>query len=144
MDTIKEKIKNGVELYQCPGCIGGHDTTCYKKSGNSVACGEHRAGTLILPGGKVFLGMPKGFNRLGVGFGDEKNLKIEMFESFEQADWYNEFNIPVWKHIDENGNTLVRGLSPRTNQPFLHIYLEDCMDKIDCYVVSHEMIEKMD
>ena len=142
---MNENIKNGVEEYQCPGCTSGRNISCYKKSENSIACGEHRAGTAITFIGKIFLGMPIGFNRLGVELGGGENMPIEIFESFEKRDWdYNKWNIPVWKHLNENGHTFVRGLSPRTNRPFLHIFLKDCMNRIDCFEVTQELINEMD
>lgn len=141
---MKNSIKKGVECYQCPGCISGVDTECYEKSVNSVACGKHRSGTAVSSIGKIFLGMPKGFDRLGIGLGGDPNIPVEMFESLDQCWKYDEFNIPVWKYLDKNGNTLVRGLKPRSNVPFLHVYLEDCLGKITCYEVSPKMVEEMD
>ena len=41
-------------------------------------------------------------------------------------------------------NTLVRGLSPRINKPFLDIYLKDVRDKINCFEIFKEDIESMD
>jgi len=84
--------------------------------------------------------MPKGFDRCGV---DEK-LIIHIFEKFDDGWGYNKFNIPVWKYKDDIGSTLVRGLSPRINAPFLHIFLEDCRDKIDCLEITDEDIAEMD
>ena len=145
---MKKKLKSAVETYQCPGCMGGTNTKCYSKSNYSLACGEHRAGTAVSQIGKIFLGMPKGFNRLGVGFGGDENMSIEMFDSFqtkEDAGWeYDMFNIPFWKHVNADGHTLVRGFHPRINRPFLHVILEDCADKIDCYNIDLELIDQMD
>jgi hypothetical protein len=33
---------------------------------------------------------------------------------------------------------------PRKNEPFLHIYLENCLDKIDCLEITEEDINQMD
>lgn len=139
---MKKEIKNGVEKYQCPGCILGNDIKCYKKPiSTEVSCENHAAGTLISSIGKIFLGMPKGFNRLG----STENLKIVMFEKFEDCYWnLNKWNIPVWKHLNKNGHTLVRELSPRTNNPFIHIFLEDCLNKINCLEINSEDINSMD
>lgn len=87
--------------------------------------------------------MPVGFNRLGQH--PEMSLIIE--KTFVKE--YDMWNIPVWKHLNENGHTLVRGLRPRKNEPFLHIYLEDCMNKIKCpeidiHEVTQEEIDYMD
>ena len=126
---MDDRIKNAVEGYQCPGCVGGSDISCYKKSEqNDLSCSKHCAGTTLLPFvGRIFLGMPKGFNRLG----RVDDMKISIFEKPEDFE-FNHLNVPVWKLLDKNGNTFVRGLSPRINNPFIHIYLGDYMKDIDC------------
>ena len=146
---MDEKFKNAIEEYQCPGCISGSDVKCgkYIKCAWSNSCSAHHAATSIGISIKIFLGMPKGFNRTGVGLGEENKLIIDIFESFDakQSGWeYDKFNIPVWKYLNENGHTLVRGLSPRNNSPFLHVILEDCMDKIECFEVTEQHISEMD
>ena len=32
------KIKNAIETYQCPGCVEGHDISCYEKDNNRISC----------------------------------------------------------------------------------------------------------
>jgi hypothetical protein len=147
---MEDNIKFAVEEYQCPGCISGSNTSCYKKSNNSVSCGCHMAGTAILSQGKIFLGMPKDFNRLGCSFGSEQQLKIEIHEKFNEEEvWMGDhpmgkFNVVCWKYLNEHGHTLVRGVRPRKNEPFLHIFLEDCREKIGGVEITKEEIEKMD
>ncbi len=136
------KNKESIEEYQCPGCIRGSNVSCFEKNPVAgIGCGKHSAGTFMIPIGKIFLGMPKGFNRLG----PYADLKPLIFETFESAGWsYNMWNIPVWKYKNEKGHTMVRGLIPRRNEPFLHIYLEDCLDKIDCLEISQKGLDHMD
>ena len=126
-----------IEEYQCPGCVCGSDIKCYKK-GNHIECEAHVAGTTITPGGKIMLGMPTGFNKTG------EAMQFNIFESFSDGWGYSFLNSPVWKSLDKNGNTLVRGISPRINLPFLHIFKGNCLSKIDCYELSIEDIEGMD
>lgn len=148
---MKENIKNGIEEYQCPGCITGSNIECgeYVKRDWSESCGKHFAATSIGMSIKIFLGMPTGFNRTGTAMGEDIKLKLDIFESFDTV-WdksgepYDKYNIPVWKHLNEKGHTLVRGLSPRNNAPFLHVILEDCMDKIECFEVTQELMNEMD
>ncbi len=144
---MDKKVSSAVERYQCSGCISGHDTSCFKANENAggVGCGEHFSGTIISGVGKVFLGLPKGFNRLG-HLENMKPIIFKSFKDFTESDWkeYNNFNRPVWKHLDKHGNTLVRGLMPRINKPFLHIFLENCISQIHCLEISKEDIENMD
>jgi hypothetical protein len=150
---MDKKIEKAINEYQCPGCSVGpylkNGCTAFKKRQESESCDAHSAGTSIGLFIKIFLGMPTGFSRTGVGLGDKSMLTLDIFKSFDEI-WdkdgkpYDHFNIPVWKHLDENGNTLVRGLSPRNNAPFLHVILEDCMDRINCFEVTKELMEEMD
>lgn len=137
---VQPIVRVAVETYQCPGCVCGHDITCYEKSEGSIACKKHVAGTIIFPAvGKFFLGLPKGFCRIG-----DTKMVIEIFESFEKFWGYDWLNVPVWKHLDEHGNTLIRGLMPRINEPFLHIFMGDMRDKIDCKKITQKELDKID
>jgi hypothetical protein len=143
-----------IKEYQCPGCACGVGPECATKCDTGIGCGAHCPGTLMSNVGKIFLGMPKGFNRCGY----ETEMPLHIFESFESFcdDWkrvtslgvesggYDFWNIPVWKYLDEHSNTLVRGLSPRVNSPFLHVILGDCRDKINCLEVTEKMQNSMD
>lgn len=144
---METKVKKAVERYQCSGCISGCNIKCYEPTipGDGDGCGKHFSGTTIIGIGKVFLGLPKGFNRLG-HLHNMKPLIFKSFNDFTETGWsnYDKFNITVWKHLDEHGNTLVRGMIPRKNETFLHIFLENCIDKINCLEISQEDIEEMD
>ena len=117
---ICSKTKDIIEIYQCPGCVVGSDIECYEE-GFNIECTKHITGTSISQIGTIFLGLPKGFNRKSV-FKDMKINIFETFETFEKGWKYDKFNIPVWKYLDEHKNTIVRGLSPRINMPFIHIF----------------------
>lgn len=137
---LDDKIKKAVEEYQCPGCVCGHDTTCYQEKSGSEACGKHVAGTMIMGLGQIFLGMPKGFNRVGPSEG----MKINIFRELKDGWGFDFLNVPVWKFKDEHGNTLVRGIQPRTSSPFLHIFLTDCMQEINCMEITEKELEAID
>ena len=138
--TTEEAVKE----YQCPGCMKGSFEQCFNQKSGSIGCSNHCPGTIMIPSGKLFLGMPKGFMRLG----SVEGMPLDLYASFKQKDnvygTYDKWNVPTWKHLDEHGNTLVRGHSPRTNATFTHVILGDCRDKIDCFEVSAEMVEGMD
>ena len=148
---MEKNIKEAIEEYQCPGCVSGSDISCFKKDdiNDSAACGGHTAGIKVMGTGSFFLGMPKGFDRLGHRHEDSRaNLSVAIFETradgWQEPTGYKKWNIPVWKYKNEAGHTFVRGLSPRNNRPFLHVYLEDCMDDIDCLEITQEDIDGMD
>ncbi len=137
--------KEAVQEYQYPGCMGGPFRDCYVADiCNGLGCNKHSPGTRGSGIGRFFLGMPKGFCRLGAC---EKTI-ITIFEKFEDLKdnyWsYNKFNVPIWKYLDENSNTLVRGLCPRVNYPFIHIFLGNEIDNIDCLEITDKDIEGMD
>ncbi|MCK5611224.1 hypothetical protein KAR91_55655 [Candidatus Pacearchaeota archaeon] len=140
---MDEKTKKAVEEYQCLGCVCGSGTECYEKIDLNLACVKHVAGTSSIGVGVFYLGMPTGFCRKGQG----NEMKINIFPNFEslKSVWeYDKYNVPCWKHLDQNSNTLVRGLSPRVNEPFLHVVLGDHIDKIDCLEITESDLEGMD
>jgi len=140
---MEKIIKKAIEEYQCSGCVVGSDTSCFKKNNNGIGCVKHVAGTMMTGGvGTFFLGLPTGFNRLGY----DTSLKPTIWKKFEDnTEWlYDKYNIPTWKHITKKGHTLVRGMLPRRNLTFLHIYLEDCRDRINCLELTQDDLNQMD
>lgn len=150
--------ETAVKTYQCPGCSQGYFPKCFNKSIYGENCRNHAPGTFSLGPGLLFLGVEKGFNRLGplsakimplCIYKDEEQFRYDFSPqykatSFKDNGLYDNFNVPVWKYLDENGNTFVRGLSPRINTPFLHIFLWDARDKIHCLEITKSDIESMD
>jgi hypothetical protein len=143
---MNKKIKSIIKEYQCAGCVNGCGMESFEATEikNDIACGKHCAGTMVSNAGRIFMGLPIGFNRLD----DTHNLKITIFKT--QSDqieaWkYDKFNVPIWKYKGENGHTFVKGLMPRLTRPFIHIIL-DCpeFDEIDCIEITDKDIEEMD
>lgn len=140
---MEKKVKRAICEYQCSGCSKGHNLECFEENPvGGVGCGGQSAGTYVAQIGNIFLGLPKGFNRLG----HHERMVPTIFESFDKFEWgpYDKFNVAVWKHLTKEGHTLVRGLMPRRNEPFLHIFLENCINKIDCAEITEEEIVEMD
>lgn len=133
-------MNKAVKEYQCVGCFKVSSPECFSEDRNGgIGCGNHSAGTSGIGIGKIFLGMPKGFDLLN----ECTRMKPLIFESFEKAQTpYDMYNIPVWKYL-KNGHTFVRGLSPRINTPFIDIYLENCIDKINCLEITEQHIANM-
>lgn len=139
---MEESIKLAIEEYQCSGCVSGCDVEeCFEANpSGGIGCGRHHSGTLIPSIGKIFLGMPKGFDRLG----PHEKMKVQIFQNLDEGWGFDKFNIPVWKYKNKIGHTLVRGIMPRRNEPFVHIFLEDCMDRIECQEITEDDINGMD
>jgi len=153
-------LEEAVQEYQCPGCVGGPYPECFTKCRvGGVGCGSHSAGTMMFPAGTIFLGMEKGFNRVGPVA--EESFPLLIFKDEEQfkKDWsspfgldgleipdsiYDKANVPCWKYLDKHGNTIVRGLAPRRNMPFLHVFLCDLRDKIPCIEITNDFISQID
>lgn len=139
---METKFKLAIEEYQCAGCVVGSDVSCFEINSNGgIGCGKQHAGTMATGVGKFFLGMPMGFNRLG----EYTKLKPNIYDTFESSEWkYDMWNIPVWKYLSKYGHTFVRGIMPRRNEPFIHIFLENCIDKISCLEISQDDVNSMD
>lgn len=138
---MEEEVQKAIRKYQCTGCVGGPALSCFEE-GSALECGRHVAGTRISSVGRIFLGLPRGFNRLGPC--EDMKLHILKEVGKNENETFGKFNIAVWKHLDVYGNTLVRAYSPRINTPFLWIFLGNHMKDIDCIEITKEDIEKMD
>src|SRR5579859_4241236 len=102
---MDEIIKKAVEEYQCPGCTVGHNTSCFERNEYGSGCGKHSAGTFISFVGRIYLGMPKGFNRLGKG--EECPVKIHRTlkdAKAESSNIFGKFTVSVWKYLNEKGH----------------------------------------
>lgn len=141
--TMLEAIK----AYQCPGCLGGpNPIECDSAVITNKGCASHVPGTLMSGWGVFYLGLPKGFCRLGPNSA-ERLAVWESYESFEKSSpqMLTKFNVPVWKHLDENGNTLVRWFDTVKNVGKSVVILGDCRDKLPgALEISTDDIENMD
>jgi len=137
MNKNTQKI---IEHYQCPGCVCGSDTTCYKQ-GSYLECEKHVAGTRIYPNvGRILLGMPVGFNR----YGSDENMELYIFPSMDSGWGFDKLNVPVWKYFDKKTDcTIVRGMSPRINTTWIHIFIENCIKHINCYEITEQDMKEM-
>jgi hypothetical protein len=148
MKDRSKKVIKAIRLYQERGAVGDFDPENFEQNGVGVEWSDHVAGTIIYPNvGSIFLGLPNGFNRMGNRLEGSEQFKLHIFPTFTELEkiWkYNTWNVPCWKYLNEHKHTLVRGLSPRLNAPFLHIILEDCIDKIDCLEITNQDVEEMD
>ena len=83
-----------VKKYQCLGCIS-EGKGCYEcDTDGDISCSKHISGTFTNYAGKIFLGMPKGFNRLGCN----RLQRINIFENYSnmKINWgYDKLNVPV-------------------------------------------------
>lgn len=138
-EAMDNDVREAIKVYQCHWCIfEDEDGDCYKND-EDEGCSKHRPGFAIGGIGFIFSGLPKGFNRTG----NCLETKIYIFRTLADGWEYNKFNVPVWKHLDDKGNTIVRGICPRLNEPWVHIFLSDCLDDIDCIEISKADIEIM-
>lgn len=140
--------RNGmIEEFQCPGCLIGsstHDCEGYKLvvTDDHFACTGHVPGTFTMPGGVIYLGLPKGFNKVGflpnIFNADREELEVlipvetlktlipkvsrEFLDGVKNNVWLYDkalpevcnFNKPVWYRID-GGFMYLRVYSPRIN-----------------------------
>lgn len=141
------EIDKNVKDLQCCGCLyscsaKGEPDRYEKISPINIACKNHTPATTRMPGGKILLGFPNGFNIIGPFEKIELNI-FNTFEDMQKAWAFDFFNIASWKHLDAADRVFVRGYCPRINKPFQHVILENCLDKIDCLNVTAEDIENI-
>lgn len=124
---VEEKdiiFKEVVEKFQCPGCTSGSDTNCgaYKKSEYGLSCETHSAGTIISGIGPIYLGMPKGFDRVG-SKPSRLNNNIRIFKAEDMEMIFDTFNLPVW-YQEIDGNLFVRTFMPRLGESYIDIFID--------------------
>jgi hypothetical protein len=137
--------EQAVKEYQCPGCVLS-PFECFEKSIYSNGCGKHSPATYISSIGKVLLGLPRGFNR----FGESSSLMVNIYKDINdfkqqyQDDGYNKLNVPVWKYLDDNCNTIVRVYLPRVSVASIHVFLCNELKNIDCIEITDHDLEGWD
>lgn len=130
MSPTPDQLKM-IDTFQCPGCVCGLNTgNCEVSkfsliefgSGSGLRCVGHAPGTNIggVVSGLLYLGMPKGFNRVGLRYiqdsktDEEKTAsRIRLFIAPDNPGW-NKFNVPVWAMV-KDGHLFVRTMCPRIN-----------------------------
>lgn len=120
MKPEKRKLKM-VEQFQCSGCTLGSDTKCGSfmlqlYGDNGFRCMNHSFGTFILGAGKIALGLPKGFNKLGSA--DKMDIWLYLKED---KPTFNHLNVPVWAMV-EDGFLFCRVFSPRVNYAWVVVH----------------------
>ena len=118
-----KNLKVLVEEFQCPGCGLGSDTGCghfkpFPWDGQDAGCQSHSPGTVVFPGGKIFLGLPRGFNKCGPSIGDKDGHRPIIFH--ETIPTWNNFNVPVWA-MEKKNYLFIRWFSPRVNETHISV-----------------------
>lgn len=112
-----------IEKFQCPGCVSGSDTDCgsFRRNGTpgaGISCDAHVAGTTVFPGGTFYLGLPKGFCKVGpLAAGHTNNIRLWMPGT--HPDWDN-CNVAVWA-MEVDGFLFVRTFLPRLNLSYIDV-----------------------
>lgn len=115
-------IEQMVSTFLCPGCINGSNTTSCSKVAISTDsygnnwCKNHAAGTMMFPGGEIFLGMPNGFNKVPFPTG---NIDINLHENGNNIS-YNALNIPLWYTVQDD-YLIIKVASPRINSYYIDV-----------------------
>ncbi len=115
-----DKVRRLVEKFQCPGCVVGSDTSCgsFAVNERAAACLAHVAGTVGFPGGTFYLGLPKGFCKVGaLPEGWTNNIRFWIADT---APEWNTCNVAVWA-MEQDGFLFVRTYMPRLNLGYIDV-----------------------
>jgi hypothetical protein len=135
---LSEVLQQMITKFQCSGCIHGSDVYTCKEAYlpnpdlSPVYCLAWVPGTTMCPGGKIALGLPKGFNKTGM----YKDVQcavtkgpypcyIRLWENKEHFlkmcfYGYDKLNVAVWA-MEQNGYLFVRCFCPRINTSYIDI-----------------------
>jgi hypothetical protein len=131
--TKKAEKENQLKMIsdtQCPGCGYGYDARDCKwfqfveptDAGRTFfRCDKHAPATYHTVMGKLLIGLPRGFCRLGPQWDALLHTEnrtqeagfIRLWEE-DQAPEFDKFNIPVWA-LEHKGYLFIRTFMPRVN-----------------------------
>ena len=103
--------------------MSGSDTKCgtFKPNEYNIegcgACATHYPGTAIMGAGKIYLGLPRGMNKVGDCPPGEQ--RIRLWEKGFAPKW-DVFNIPVW-YKQEGEDLIVKTVQPRRMRIWIDI-----------------------
>lgn len=115
-------MKKLIENYICSGCMKGCDTECgsFKpRPYYGEGCRNHFPGTGLLGGDKIYLGLPRGMNKVGDFKSPDGESRIRIWKKGTNPDW-DAFNIPVWVKQDGE-NLIVKTVCPRLMETYVDI-----------------------
>jgi len=142
MDNVTPIQKEMIEKFQCCGCTCGSNIDCGRLKTpsfpNMIWCETHSAGTILSGVGKIALGMPKGFDKVGNisnTLTSERTTNIRLYENAENPMIYDKLNIPVWA-MELEGYLFVRVIAPRINMTNVDVIKDGkikdiCPDALD-------------
>ena len=107
-------IEKLIQEYQCSGCISGGSIRCgsyEKQSDYGERCISHYPGTMMLGAGKMYLGLPRGMNKVGDFKSEKGDSRIRIWVDGNKPEW-DMFNLPVWCKQDGD-NLIVKTVMPR-------------------------------
>ena len=122
---VSSDVQEMISKFQCPGCTCGtapcNKCESYKPCGGlSWECENHSAGTMITHIGRIFLGLPRGFNHVGACEQGLHKYKIIRLWRVGTSPAWDYLNIPVWA-MEQDGYLFVRTYCPRLNHGFVDI-----------------------
>jgi len=132
-------MKNMIEEFQCPGCVAGSDTKCgsFKETEGTFGgfrCEKHCAGTLIGMVGLIYLGLPKGFCRVGK---DHNCCEVWLYKK-NNFDFFNFCTLPVWV-MEKDGYLFIRCYMPRVNTTTVQVIKNGKLDDLVKYCKEHNI-----
>ena len=139
--------------FQCPGCTcGGKNTmddcgNIEQSHGMPWTCSNHSAGTMMFPGGKIMLGLPRGFNKVGLNrsaFSDKQHNPIRLWpkDGHPPKDFWDHLNVAVWA-TEENGHLFVRTYSPRINVNWIDVIEGGTLEMVPNAINVAEFVDEI-
>ena len=153
--NTKEKM---IGEFQCPGCVCGSSPKdeCFKPHEVDprypfFRCNKHISGTNMMGVGSLYLGMPKGFNRVGMRSeaayrhtqeDEGAHTNIRIWAKGTNPGWDN-CNVAVWA-MEKDGFLFVRTYMPRTNRSEIDIIEGGTMKLVPKAINVAEFIDEID
>lgn len=135
---------------QCPGCTCGcapaNECESFKPDREfGFRCDAHSGGTPITGMGWIYLGLPKGFNRVGAfrAKGDNDRSNNIRLWIHPNAPFFDNLSVPVWA-MEKDGYLYVRTYLPRINLTFVDVIKGGTMELVPGAENVAEFIDEID
>jgi len=133
-----DKIHPACKKYMCKDCTWMNCAFTPNEK-NSLGCyAQLRARNIEIYKDEE---MPKGFR----AYGSNRHFKILIFEHYNDYLLDNvELDIPIWKAKLDKDYTIVKIFQPKISNTYHVIYLENCLDSINCKEITPEISKDWD
>lgn len=146
-EQIDVELFKMIKEFQCSGCTCGSspEDGCFELSvcdKFGARCKKHSAGTFMSYVGRIYLGLPKGFNRAGLNQADSQRVNAIRLHHNSKPE-FDHLNVPVWA-MEKDGYLFVRTYCPRINMTYIDVIKGGKLSDVPQAIDVSKFVEEID